>query len=141
MSVLGIAPQIVEASSYRYVYETLNPFLIKNIMIQISSRHELDAELKKNKQVLALFYATWCPYCIRFVPVFDNRIKAFGFERVIHVLLDDYDNPLWDDYNVGAVPTVILFEDSKVSKRLDGRLGGGLNEQQLNSWLKQFEKA
>ena len=46
-----------------------------------------------------------------------------GFENVIHVLLDDYDNPLWDDYDIPAVPTIIYFEDGKVCKRLDAQLG------------------
>lgn len=109
-------------------------------MIKIYSKQELDEELKKNKQVLALFYSSWCPYCMRFVPVFDTMVPAYGFEKVIHVLLEDNDNPLWDDYGIGAVPTVLLFEDGKVTKRLDGRLGSGLKEQQLATWLEQFKK-
>jgi hypothetical protein len=52
--------------------------------------------------------------------------------------LDDYDNPLWDDYKVDAVPTVIFFEKGKVGKRLDGKFGVGLNEKQFNVWLEQF---
>ncbi len=34
-----------------------------------------------------------------------------------------------------AVPTVILFEKGKVTKRLDGRFGVGLTEKQLDNWL------
>jgi predicted oxidoreductase (fatty acid repression mutant protein) len=61
------------------------------------------------------------------------------FEKVIHVLLDDYDNSLWDDYNVPAVPTIIYFEDSKVCKRLDAKLGRGLNEAAFKKWIEEFK--
>ena len=58
---------------------------------------------------------------------------------VVHVLLDDYDNPLWDDYSIGAVPTIILFEDGEVCSRLDGRLGFGLSGTQFQSWLEEVK--
>ncbi len=107
-------------------------------MIEIDSEEELNGILEKNGKVLVLFYASWCPYCKRFVPVFDKKIVNFKGGNVIHVLLDDYDNPLWDEYDIDAVPTVIFFEKGKVSRRLDGRFGVGLSEKQLNVWLEQF---
>jgi thioredoxin 1 len=107
-------------------------------MIKVDNRRDLDEELKKNEEVLALFYASWCPYCVKFVPVFDKKVSSFSVGRVVHVLLDDYDNPLWDDYDIEAVPTVVFFEKGKVHRRLDGRLGFGLNEKQLVVWLDQF---
>jgi thioredoxin 1 len=110
-------------------------------MIKISSKQELDAELKSSKQVLALFYANWCGYCMRFVPVFEDAISRCKFKKVISVILDDYDNALWDDYEVPAVPTVILFEDGKVSKRLDARLGSGLKEERFITWLNELKKS
>jgi len=108
-------------------------------MNKIYTKKDLDAELKKNNNVLVLFYASWCPYCTRFVPAFDRKIASMGFENVIHVLLDDYNNPLWDDYDVPAVPTIIYFENGKVAKRLDGKSGLGLNEKQLSIWLQEFD--
>lgn len=109
-------------------------------MIKVYNRQDLDTQLKKNRKVLALFYATWCPYCVRFVPTFDKKAASLGFESVIHVLLDDYDNPLWDDYDIPAVPTIIFFEDGKVSKRLDGKLGMGLSEEKFKTWIAEFKQ-
>jgi thiol-disulfide isomerase/thioredoxin len=86
-----------------------------------------------------LFYATWCPYCVNFVPIFNKKIVNFNAGNVIHVLLDGYDNQLWDDYDIEAVPTLIFFEKGKISKRLDGRFGVGLNEKQLTVWLETFK--
>jgi thiol-disulfide isomerase/thioredoxin len=108
-------------------------------MIKVDNQQDLKEELKKNEKVLALFYASWCPYCVAFVPVFDKKVGNFTVGSVVHVMLDDYDSPLWDDYDIAAVPTVIFFEKGKVCRRLDGRFGVGLSEKQLVVWLKQFE--
>jgi thiol-disulfide isomerase/thioredoxin len=108
-------------------------------MNKIYTRQELDAELSKSKKVMVLFYATWCPFCVRFVPTFDEEIASLKFDNVVHAILDDYDNPLWDDYDIPAVPTIILFEDGKVSKRLDAKLGIGLSESDFMKWLEQFK--
>jgi thiol-disulfide isomerase/thioredoxin len=109
-------------------------------MIEVYNRKDLDKELKNHKKVLALFYATWCPFCVGFVPTFDKKAASLGFENVIHVFLDDYDNPLWDDYEVPAVPTIIYFEEGKVSRRLDGKLGRGLSESAFRTWIEEFKQ-
>ena len=108
-------------------------------MIKVHTKKDLDAQLKKNKEVLALFYSSWCPYCIRFVPTFDKKVASMGFESVIHVLIEDYDDPLWDDYDVPAVPTIIFFKDGKVCKRLDGKLGIGLSEREFRVWIEEVK--
>ncbi len=105
-------------------------------MIQVDSQASLNAELSKSNRVLAIFYATWCPYCMRFVPLFRDQVSSRGFSHVVEVILDDYDNPLWDEYGVAAVPTIILFEGGKILSRLDGRLGRGLSEEQFLGWIK-----
>ncbi len=107
-------------------------------MIEVDDKEDLNNILAKTEKVLVLFYASWCTYCTRFVPVFDAKIKGSQQTHVIHVLLDDYDNPLWDDYDIEAVPTIIFFENGKINKRLDGRSGVGLNEKQLNVWLEKI---
>ena len=108
-------------------------------MIQVDNKQDLNIQLKANGKVLALFYASWCPYCMGFVPVFDKKVVNFSVGSVIHVLLDDYDNPLWDEYSIEAVPTAIFFEKGKVYRRLDGKSGVGLNEKQLKAWLEEFK--
>ncbi len=107
-------------------------------MNEIYNKQNLDLELKKNKRIIALFYASWCPFCVGFVPTFDKTVAKMGFESVIHVRLDDYDNGLWDDYDVPAVPTIIYFEDGKVCKRLDAQLGRGLSESSFKKWMEEF---
>ena len=72
------------------------------------------------------------------MPVFEKMTTKFSAGKIVHVLLDDYDSSLWDDYSIDAVPTVLFFDKGKVSKRLDGKSGVGLNEKQLKVWLLEF---
>jgi thioredoxin 1 len=107
-------------------------------MIEVTEKPDLERQLKKNKRVLALFYASWCPYCRSFLAAFDRNAAKGDFNLVLHVKVDDYDNTLWDDYSIGVVPTVILFDEGEVCQRLDGRFGQGLSEKQLREWLEKI---
>ncbi|MGD6805558.1 MAG: thioredoxin family protein [Candidatus Bathyarchaeia archaeon] len=108
-------------------------------LIRVDNKQDLDVQLK-SKKVLAIFYSTWCPFCNRFLPAFNGQMANQKFENIVHVILDDNDNPLWDEYDVSAVPTIIYFEDGKVCDRLDARLGIGLNENLLTKWLQTFKR-
>jgi thioredoxin 1 len=107
-------------------------------LIKVDNKQDLDNELQSRK-VLAIFYSTWCPFCNRFLPVFNSQMGNKKFENIVHVILDDNDNPLWDKYNVSAVPTIIYFENGKICDRLDARRGVGLNESLLTKWLQDFK--
>jgi len=86
------------------------------------------------RPVAILFYSAWCPFCTDFLPVFEKYAGAApdSFRRVLTDELPD----LEDKYSVDVVPTVIFFKDGKVSKRLDGVLGAGLDGSGLAAFLK-----
>ena len=107
-------------------------------MIEVNDKRTLESLLKKNQKILALFYASWCPFCRSLLPVFDRNAMKEGVNLAIRVKVDDYDNPLWDEYCINVVPTVIFFENGKVCGRLDGKLGRGLSEKHLNEWLERI---
>ena len=54
-------------------------------MVEVDNKENFTEELKKNEKVLALFYASWCPHCMRFVPVFKKKVGSFRGGAVIHV--------------------------------------------------------
>ncbi|MCW3999395.1 MAG: thioredoxin family protein [Candidatus Bathyarchaeota archaeon] len=108
-------------------------------MVKISTQPELKEELSKTKTAMALFYANWCGYCMRFLPSFQQWVDGQKFEAVIYVVLDDYDSPLWDDFQISAAPSVIYFVDGKVSRRLDAKLGRGITQADFEAWIKDFK--
>jgi thioredoxin 1 len=109
-------------------------------MIQIDSQKELTEQLNKHPKTLAVFFASWCPFCRNFLATVDKTLGNYGFEHIIHISLDDYDSPLWDEYSVEAVPTLVYFENGKIAKRLDAEAGEGLSEKRCMEWLEKFKK-
>jgi len=92
--------------------------------------NELDLKeiLKAIDKVFVLFYASWCPFCISFLPIFQKH--AEGKSRHFVIVQDDQEI-IADQYLVKVYPTVLFFENGIVSKRLDGVLGVGLDQSQL----------
>jgi thioredoxin 1 len=105
-------------------------------MIEVSNEAELAVQLKANSNVLALFYSSWCPFCGRFLLVFNEYAKKPGSLVFIKVKIDEDENPLWETYSLDSVPSVILFKDGQVHRRLDCVRGVGLSEEKFSKWLK-----
>jgi thiol-disulfide isomerase/thioredoxin len=101
-------------------------------MSKIDVEYGLDGMLKSKDRVVVLFYASWCPFSQRFLPVFERYAKD-KTRTCLRVVTDDKAS-LCEKYSVDVVPTVLLFEKGKVSKRLDGVPGAGLTEKQLASF-------
>ncbi len=100
-------------------------------MSKIDVEYGLDDILKSKDKAVVLFYASWCPFSQRFLPVFDKYAKDKTL-ACLRVVTDDKAS-LCEKYSVDVVPTVLLFEKGKVKKRLDGKPGAGLTEKQLTN--------
>jgi thiol-disulfide isomerase/thioredoxin len=99
----------------------------------INSGRDLQEILKVRDKAMVLFYASWCPFSARFLPIFERYAQEQ--EQTFLRILVDYDESLSDDYSIAVVPTVIFFENRKISKRLDGNPGVGLNEKKLTDLI------
>ncbi|HSB83791.1 MAG TPA: thioredoxin family protein [Nitrosarchaeum sp.] len=98
---------------------------------------EFDSKvIGNNKKTLVLFYASWCPYCANFKPTFEE-ISSGVIEKKA-ALVDEDENPLWDRFNILAVPTMIAFEDGKVLARRDAKKGIGLTRKDMESIVKEL---
>lgn len=89
---------------------------------------------------VALFWATWCPFCRKFKPVFDT-LAARKAWRFVSVFLDDESNPLWDDYAVDVVPTLALFRGGRLEAREDGILGYGIDGKMVDEFVAKVERS
>ncbi len=96
--------------------------------------------LEASEPTVALFWATWCPFCRKFKPEFD-RLAAQKPWRFASVSLDDESNPLWDDYAVDVVPTLALFRGGRVAARQDGVLGYGIDRRMVDEFVAKVEGA
>ena len=90
---------------------------------------KVDDELKSKEKAYVLFYASWCPYSQRFLPIFEDYAKSNPNE-CMKVVIDDKPD-LCEKYEIDYYPTVLLFKKGAVEKRLDATPGLGLTKKQL----------
>ena len=98
----------------------------------VNNNQDLIEILSATDRAIALFYASWCPFCVRFLPIFKRHAEKEGRRFVI--VQDDQEN-IADQYSVKVYPTLIYFENGAISKRLDGVLGVGLDEKQMAEFI------
>ena len=99
----------------------------------VNNEKDLDEMLRTKERVIALFYASWCPFCKKFLPIFMRSAEG---ERRDFLSVQDDEETLADRYSVKIFPTVLYFEKGIVSKRLDGIPGVGLQEQHLAEFVR-----
>ncbi len=104
-------------------------------MLEVKDARAFKAQvLEAAEPTVALFWATWCPFCRRYKPEFDKLAAKWPW-RFAAVYLDDESNPLWDDYNVEVVPTLALFRGGKLVDRQDGILGYGIDRKATDGFV------
>jgi thiol-disulfide isomerase/thioredoxin len=98
----------------------------------VKNHRDLVEILRKEDHVIALFHTSWCPFCVKFLPIFKKYAQDEG--RFFVSVQDDQETMV-DHYSVKVYPTVLFFEKGIVSKRLDGVSGTGLNEKLLAEFV------
>lgn len=98
---------------------------------------EFDSKILNNeKKTLVLFYADWCPYCANFKPIFEE-INSDKIQKKAALVNED-ENPLWDRFNIQAVPTMIVFQGGKIISRKDAKKHVGLTRVDMESIIKDL---
>jgi len=92
-------------------------------------KNTLHEKIENKDKAFVLFYATWCPFSQRFLPIFDEYSKN-NPEECLSVVVDEAPE-ICEEYAIEYYPTVIMFKKGKVHKRLDAEPGIGLNKKQL----------
>jgi thiol-disulfide isomerase/thioredoxin len=86
-------------------------------------------EIKRRDKAFVLFYASWCPFSQRFLPIFEEYARS-NPQECMRVMVDDRPE-LCEEYSIEYYPTVLVFEKGKVCLRLDAEPGIGLTQKQL----------
>jgi hypothetical protein len=95
----------------------------------------LRAALNNCDCAVLLLYASWCPFSMRFVPVFEKHATKPGAEFLSFDVEDK--SARWNLFSLSIVPTVVCLMKGKLHQRLDGEAGRGLTEKQLVDFLEK----
>lgn len=78
-----------------------------------------EAAMKSNKPVIALFYADWCGYCVRFMPTFEKLSKIY--KKDYNFTKINIENPKYEKLvrgiGITGFPTVFILDpkyDNKI---------------------------
>jgi thiol-disulfide isomerase/thioredoxin len=94
-----------------------------------SDEVNVEETVKSMEKAYVLFYASWCPFSQKFLPIFKEYAKS-NPKDCISVMID-FKPDLCDKYEIEYYPTVLLFKKGKVEKRLNATPGAGLTKKQL----------
>lgn len=103
----------------------------------VLSPTELEARLAdpdRDDELVAVFFAHWCPYCRAFLPTLDE-VETPTDVAIVQVDISDPEGPGWDDHAVETIPTAVRFRDGAEVDRVEAVAGEGLDAEAFRTFL------
>jgi thioredoxin 1 len=100
-------------------------------IIQVNDASFEDKVVNHSAPVLVDFWAEWCPPCKALAPLLDEIAEEYNGKLVIAKMDVDQSPQTPPKYGIRGIPTLILFENGKVT----ATQVGALNKSQLKAFL------
>lgn len=89
-------------------------------MLKHIASNEYEQEVLNYKgKVLVDFFATWCGPCQMLTPILEKISEEENGVKIVKINIDE-ETKLAVDNGVEVVPTMILYDNGKIIKRLEG---------------------
>ena len=92
--------------------------------------------LREKERLIVLVYASWCPFCKKFLPVFKQYAAS---NPNLYLMLQDDDEKMAIPYAVNIYPSILFFNNGVITQRLDGVPGNGLQAEQFKQFIDQLK--
>lgn len=88
-------------------------------LVEINSNNFEDLVLKSEKPVLVDFWAPWCGPCRMLAPTLESLAGETDSVTIVKLNVDD-NQALASNYQIRGIPTLILFKNGDVDKKISG---------------------
>jgi thiol-disulfide isomerase/thioredoxin len=95
------------------------------------------ATLRRPGKVAACAFASWCPFCDEFLPLFRRASVPPGW-RLGLIDVSDLDSPLWERLSIEVTPSLLGFVDGALAWRIDGIRDVGLSKRDLEAMRRKM---
>ena len=89
-------------------------------ILQLNDNHLEDQIVRPKQPLLVDFWAEWCSPCRAVAPTLEELADSYQGRATIAKLDVDANRSSASQYQVQAIPTLILFKDGKEQERLIG---------------------
>lgn len=87
-------------------------------MLQVTNDMDL---IKSAKNSIVAFTATWCGPCTKLKPEFARASVLDKDRNYFMIDIDRIDNKYLEEYSIKSVPSVFMFNDGSIIKKIDSR--------------------
>lgn len=100
-------------------------------VIELTSSNFPSQVLNASGTVLVDFWAEWCGPCKMIAPLLDQIADAHAGKVTIGKVDVDKNPDLASQYNIRAIPTLIIFQNGQVKEQIVGMTSRPVLEQKL----------
>lgn len=100
------------------------------------TKENFEGEVLQDKGVVLVdFWAAWCGPCRAMEPVLEELASEYKDKVKVAKLNVDDNQVVASNYEILSIPTMIVFQNGEIKKRLVGALPKKRLEEELKDWI------
>ena len=104
-------------------------------MLEINENNFKEEVLDSKIPTLVDFWASWCGYCTKLIPILEELEQEYGDSLKIVKVNFDENKSLAQKYEIMSLPTLILFKEGIETEKMVGFAPGKIISKKLSEHI------